>query len=113
MLYHATHVRNLESIREKGLLKSYSTGRSQLVWLHSKIMWSYAVHHVSERHGWEPADVVIIEVDVRYVHTRASRWHGIFNLAEDVPAEALGRAFQLTTLEIRGAAPGKPHTSAA
>jgi RNA:NAD 2'-phosphotransferase (TPT1/KptA family) len=112
-LYHATHIRNLDSIQREGILTKYATGRSPTVWLHASSMWSYALHHVAERHGWEVGDVVLIEVFNRRIPTRATRWHGIYNTAEDIPPEDLGKVFQLTRFEIREQAPANPHTPAA
>lgn len=65
ILYHATPIRNLPSIRTFGLLPSCARNQlHQVVWLHSRSKSDWATWHVADRHGVMPKDVVILRVRV-------------------------------------------------
>ena len=77
LLRHATPRKNLPSIRRRGLLKSKSRGRLQVVWLHAPSRSAWAVLHTVKRHGGRVEDVVILEVEVpRGWLRRNRRQHG-------------------------------------
>lgn len=63
-LRHATPRKNVRSIHEHGLLPWLAKGRLRAVWLHSPAQTDWAIAHVARRHAVDPADVVILEVEV-------------------------------------------------
>ena len=74
ILLHATHRRNLPSIRRLGVSPAFSQGPRAECWFCARSRRAWAVEHVAERHGWPPADVVVVRVSVpRDLLTRRGR----------------------------------------
>lgn len=99
-LYHATHKKNLDSIREKGLDSSYATGKTHCVWMHTASMHAWAALHVCHRHNWRPEDIVFIEINVHY-RIRKTCWRGIWR---SVPNEVFKPSMivSITSIELKG-----------
>jgi hypothetical protein len=83
-LRHATPVRNLDSIRARGLLTSMSRGALPLVWLHAPAATRWAVPHVSRRHGVPVEAVVVLTVNVPRSWLRRNR-RGLWTCDRDIP----------------------------
>lgn len=66
-IFHVTDKRNLESIKEKGLLAALATGKRKAVWGVTKSVLPWALLHTIEKpraKGRGVADHVVIEIDV-------------------------------------------------
>lgn len=63
-LRHATPRRNLKSIFSQGVCPWYAKGRLRVCWLHSPAQTERIRDHVARRHGVDPSDVVVIEVEL-------------------------------------------------
>jgi len=72
-LYHATLKRNLDSILQIGLNPQYSTGKEQVIYLHTKSRIHWAILHTATRHSASISDILIIEVNVPRGHLRRRR----------------------------------------
>ena len=96
-LRHATPIRNLDSIRRRGLLCSKSQGRMKVVWLHSPSNSEWAVLHTVERHSGRVENVVIIEIDVPRHWLRRSR-RGLRYSLRDVPPARIRRVIDFAEL---------------
>jgi hypothetical protein len=62
--YHATDVRNLKSIRARGLRVGMSRQKRKAVWFVGIGDFNWACKHAAERNGGALADVVVIQVDI-------------------------------------------------
>ena len=82
-LYHATPIKNLESIKADGLDPNRSQCKKPEVWLHTKSRREWAILHVSQRHKCDVADVSVIAVDVPRSKLRR-RWSGLWTTAEPI-----------------------------
>lgn len=60
--YHVTPVRNLDSIREKGLLTEYATGARKAVWLVEAEKLPWAILHCAYRHETDVRSIAILTV---------------------------------------------------
>ncbi len=85
-LRHATIVRRLPSILQRGLLCSRSRGRRKVVWLHTPNKTGWATLHTVKRHGGRVEAVVVVEVNVPRSWLRRSR-KGLWYCIHDVPAD--------------------------
>jgi hypothetical protein len=83
-LRHATPVRNLDSIRARGLLTAMSRGALPLIWLHAAGASGWAVPHVSRRHGVVVGVVVVLTVNVPRSWVRRNR-RGLWTCNRDIP----------------------------
>ena len=82
-LYHATPIKNLESIKATGLDPNRSRCKRKEVWLHTKSRRDWAILHVAARHKCEVDDVVIIEVNVPRSKLRR-RWRALWTTPEAI-----------------------------
>jgi len=73
VLFHATPISRLRSIRTLGLLPGCARGKLKVVWLHSLSKSSWAISHVAERHGVAEAQVVIIKLAIPRAWLRRNR----------------------------------------
>jgi hypothetical protein len=81
---HATPVRNINSILNRGLLCAKSKGRLKAVWLHAPLKTYWAVVHVAERHHARVEQVAVLELQVPRRWLRRSR-RGLWYCPVDVP----------------------------
>ena len=80
-LYHATPIRNLESIRTEGLDPNRSRCKRKEVWLHTQSRREWVILHTVSRHKCDVSEVVIIAVDVPRSKLRR-RWRGLWTTTE-------------------------------
>ena len=83
-LTHTTKLKNLKSIRQYGLLKSFSRQGRVAVWLHTAKLDKWGEAHVKVRHGWENCDIVHIVVDVPRSWVRKHA-NGLYYCDRDIP----------------------------
>jgi hypothetical protein len=93
ILYHATTLANLTSIRAHGLLieRADATQRLKAIWLHTKNNSSWAVVHTIRKHRVALSEVIILAVYIpRGWMTRfhKGRWYTLV----DVPPGRIGKA---------------------
>ncbi len=89
VLYHWTPRSNLKSILRRGLLKSFSRGKSQRVWGCLPCMTLWARYHVAKRHDTHPDKLVLLTFVVEDSRLCRFATRGVFYLAENVPASAI------------------------
>jgi hypothetical protein len=87
--YHCTTRKNLESIRRRGLLAAYATGKRKAVWVCSRDSIYWALDHVCDRHLWDVSDVVAIPVAVAFDRLR-KHGPGLYYILGDVDPKFLG-----------------------
>lgn len=63
-LVHTTTLKKLESIKQYGILRSYSRGKKAAVWLHSKELNAWGETHVKMKHDAHEEGIVHIYVKV-------------------------------------------------
>lgn len=91
-MYHATPVRNSESVMRRGLLAKKAKGNKKTIWLMTIGNVFMAMQHAMKRQRCRPGNVMIIEVDVprrqlRKGHRkRKGLWH---TNGRDVPPERI------------------------
>jgi hypothetical protein len=88
-LRHCTPRRNLESIRQHGLLLSYAQCRPISIWLHAKSKTPGIKLHVAKRHAVAAEEIVTIEVSIPRSWLRKSRWRGLYHIEKDVPPDRI------------------------
>jgi hypothetical protein len=97
--FHVTHRKNVDSIREKGLLASKAMGRTKSVWFCTKSWQEWALAHVAIRHKWKISDLVIISIEWAVPDQVKTGMRGRWRTREgvDIPPEAIG---DIATVEI-------------
>ncbi len=88
-LYHATHWRNVLSIRRAGLRPDCSQGRLRAVWFCQRRDRFRAVLHVCQRHGWAPDEIVVITLEVPEATVRRSGHSWLRYTTRIVPGDAI------------------------
>lgn len=93
--YHATHVRNVPSIRWTGLSRHFSTARRKAVWCVGRDGLWWAVRHVCVRHGWREEDVVLIPFTTTLTEAKRTRWQNVYAIDGNVSPDRLQPTLQL------------------
>ena len=65
ILLHVTPRRNLPSIYRLGISPAFARGARAECWFCARSLRAWAVEHVAERLGIDPADVVVLRVSGR------------------------------------------------
>lgn len=91
ILIHTTPRRNLDSIREYGILCSFSRGARPAVWLHDTWRSPWAETHVELKHDCSGQEIVHIVVEVRDQSVRKHA-DGLYYSMEDITPSQLKAA---------------------
>jgi len=90
-LYHVSHVQNIDSIFDDGLLPHYAKGKMKVVWLVDFERVAWAVAHTATKLDLKPSKLVIFVCAVS--ETSIKRWsiRGVFTSAYRIqPTKATG-----------------------
>ena len=82
-LYHATPIKNLESINATGLDPNRAKGKEKLNWLHTASRRYWAICHTAKRHKCNVDEIIILQVDVPRSKLRR-RYRGVWTTAAPI-----------------------------
>jgi RNA:NAD 2'-phosphotransferase (TPT1/KptA family) len=98
-LCHATHKRNLASIKKYGLLARKATRRRKAVWLASEASEDWAAKHCLANNICHLEDIIIITVEVPAEWLRGCRYDRLWYVPRDIPVSCLRRVKRVETVE--------------
>lgn len=97
-LLHATELRNLASIRKRGLLPGKATRRRKAVWLAGETEERWAVKHCVQNRNCRPDEVCVLTVEVPADWVRGHRY-GLFFCERVIPPGCI-RSIKRYTAEV-------------
>jgi len=99
-LYHVTHVRNIDSIFEDGLLPHYAKGKLKVTWLvdFERVPWALA--HTASKLDVSPNVLVVFTVQAAEAAIRKWSMRGVFTCKYALlPTKSSGAVNMLKSVE--------------